>query len=206
MRIFNEVVGSKEELRSFHGKPSMVAKNKVITNIDEHIREFLALSPFLVVSTSDKEGKCDVSPRGDHPGFVMVLNEKQILIPERPGNNRLDSLTNILENPQVGLLFFIPGLRETLRINGKACLVRDEDQLEQMAVNGKRPLVAIAVDVEECFVHCAKALIRSELWNPESWTEQEYLLMPSKMLAVHAKIDSETVEARLKESYEKKLY
>jgi uncharacterized protein len=206
LRTFNNVVGSKEELRLFHGKPSMIAENKVITHIDEHIREFLALSPFLVVSTADNEGKCDVSPRGDYPGFVTVLNEKQLLIPERPGNNRLDSLTNILANPQVGLLFFIPGLRETLRINGKACLVRDEDLLEQMKVNGKRPMVAIAIEVEECFVHCAKALIRSGLWNPDRWSEQESLPRPSKMLAAHAKIDSETVEARLKESYERKLY
>jgi uncharacterized protein len=206
---FKNAITTIEELRALVGSPTEFAQRKVVNSLDKHIRHFIELSPFLVMSTSNKNGNCDVSPRGDAPGFVMVLNEKQLVIPERPGNKRVDSMINIIENPQVGLLFFIPGLGETLRVNGKACLIQDEGLLEKMAVNGKKPLVAIGVDVEECFIHCAKAFIRSGLWNSEGWAKKETLPRAAKILADHYQIEGTTesdVEKRLQEGYKERLY
>lgn len=206
---FKEPIRTKDELRSMMGFPSELVKNKTIPMIDEHCRDFISKSPFLVLSTSDKEGYCDVSPRGDLPGFVQVLNENQIVIPERPGNKRMDSMRNILSNPRVGLIFFIPGLGETLRINGQAALIKDSKILESMAVKGKSPLVGIAVDVEECFIHCAKAFIRSGLWNPSSWQEKELLPSVATIISDHVNLPNttaQTVEEGLKESYKERLY
>lgn len=162
-----------------------------------------------MISSSDKSGNCDVSPRGDMPGFIKVLNEKYLIIPERPGNKRIDTMLNILANPNVGLLFFIPGLEETLRVNGKACLVKDNELLEQMAVSGRMPLLAIGVEVEECFIHCAKAFKRSGLWDLSSWLDEKSLPSAAKMLFEHAKLpgsSTESIEERLRESYTKRLY
>lgn len=206
---FKEPIRTEDELRSMMGFPSELVKNKTIPMIDEHCRDFISKSPFLVLSTSDKEGYCDVSPRGDLPGFVQVLNENQIVIPERPGNKRMDSMRNILSNPRVGLIFFIPGLGETLRINGQAALIKDSKILESMAVKGKSPLVGIAVDVEECFIHCAKAFIRSGLWNPSSWQEKELLPSVATIISDHVNLPNttaQTVEEGLKESYKERLY
>lgn len=206
---FKNVISTHEELRSIFGNPSEMVKRKVITSIDSHCRDFIAQSPFLVLATAGNVGTCDVSPRGDAPGFVSIIDDKHLLIPERPGNRRMDSIENILTNPEVGLLFFIPGLGETLRVNGKACIVQDEDLLEGMAVRGKAPLLGIGVQVEECFIHCAKALIRSGLWNPASWQEKEQLPSPSKILTDHIKMTEYSVkemEEMLKLSYEKGLY
>lgn len=207
--IYKETVCTEDELRSMLGFPSELVKNKTISIIDDHCRDFISKSPFLVLSTSDKEGYCDVSPRGDLPGFVQVLNENQLVIPERPGNKRMDSMLNILSNPRVGLIFFIPGLGETLRVNGQATLIKDSKILGSMAVNGKSPLVGIAVDVEECFIHCAKAFIRSGLWNPSSWQEKALLPSVPKIISDHVSLPNttaKTVEEGLKESYKERLY
>ncbi|MFD1864209.1 pyridoxamine 5'-phosphate oxidase family protein [Planococcus chinensis] len=206
---FPNTIQTIEELLEFTGKPSELVNNKVISYLDEHCRAFIVKSPFLMISTSDASGFCDVSPRGDAAGFVHVMNDRQLIIPERPGNKRMDSLQNILSNPNIGLLFLIPGLGETLRINGKASVVRDLELLEKMAVNGKRPLLGIGVDVEECFIHCAKAFRRSELWNPETWMDQEELPKGAKILAAHAKlpnVDEAAVGKLLEKSYREKLY
>jgi hypothetical protein len=206
---FKETIRTEDELRLMMGFPSELVKNKTISIIDSHCRDFISKSPFLVLSTSDKEGHCDVSPRGDLPGFVQVLNENQIVIPERPGNKRMDSMRNILSNPRVGLIFFIPGLGETLRINGQATLIKDSKILESMAVKGKSPLVGIVVDVEECFIHCAKAFIRSGLWNPSSWQEKELLPSVATIISDHVNLPNttaQTVEEGLKESYKERLY
>ncbi len=133
---FPNTIKTVEELREITGNPSELVNNKVISYMDEHCRGFIAKSPFLTLSTADESGFCDVSPRGDKAGFVYVLNDKQLIIPERPGNKRMDSMRNILSNPNIGLLFLIPGLGETLRINGKASVIHDEELLEKMAVNG----------------------------------------------------------------------
>lgn len=204
-----DVVTSAEELQEWLGTPSQLAANKVIDHLDTHVRHFISLSPFLTMSTADANGHCDVSPRGDAPGFVLVLDEKRLVIPERPGNKRIDSIRNILSNPRVGLLFLIPGLEETLRINGRAVVVRDAELLAKMAVNGRSPLLGIVVEVEECFVHCAKALKRSGLWKPETWQEREHLPNPARMIADHVKlpgVTTEKVAGMLEESYTKRLY
>ncbi|AST91212.1 MULTISPECIES: pyridoxamine 5'-phosphate oxidase family protein [Sutcliffiella] len=206
---FQKTIETEEELRSILGYPSELVKNKVITYLDHHCKEFISKSPFVVMSTADKSGSCDVSPRGDQPGFVQVLSEQQLIIPERPGNKRMDSMRNILSNPNVGLIFLIPGLGETLRVNGKAKLVMDDELLDAMAVKGKKPLIGIGVEVEECFIHCAKAFKRSGLWEPSTWTEKKLLPSPSKILFEHAKLPNtsvESIEERLVESYSKRLY
>lgn len=204
-----DVVTSAEELQEWLGTPSQLAANKVIDHLDAHVRQFLSLSPFLTISTADADGHCDVSPRGDAPGFVYVMDDKRLVIPERPGNKRIDSIRNILSNPRVGLLFLIPGLEETLRINGRAVVVRDAELLAKMAVNGRNPLLGIVVEVEECFMHCAKALKRSGLWKPETWQEREQLPNPARIIADHVKlpgVTTEKVEGMLEESYTKRLY
>ncbi len=207
--MFKDIIETEAELRELLGSPSELASKKVIHHLDHHCVEFLSKTPFLVMSTADGQGFCDVSPRGDRPGFVHVLNEKQFVIPERPGNKRVDSLRNILSNPRVGLQFFIPGLGETLRVNGKACIVRDEELLEKMAVGGRKPLLGIGVDLEECFIHCAKALKRSGLWDTESWFEKELLPSAAKILFAHAKLPNssvDTIQKSLEESYTKRMY
>lgn len=170
-------VNQPAELRELLGPPSAGAVKKQIARLDRHARRFIELSPFLCIGTADAEGRADVSPRGDPPGFVQVLDDRTLLIPDRPGNNRADSMLNIMQNPNVGLIFFIPGFEDTLRVNGKAVLLRDPALLEKSAVNGKVPKLAIRIDVEEVFLHCAKALKRSRLWDPAAQTDRK--TMPS---------------------------
>ncbi|WP_071394052.1 pyridoxamine 5'-phosphate oxidase family protein [Bacillus tuaregi] len=206
---YQDKIESEEELRAIIGYPSELVKRKVITYVDNHCKEFISRSPFVVVSTSDERGLCDVSPRGDMPGFVLVLDEKHIVIPERPGNKRSDTLRNILANPYAGLLFLIPGLGETLRVNGKASLVKDDQLLERMAVKGKKPLLGICVEVEECFIHCAKSIIRSGLWKPEAWIDKTSLPNASKILAEHVKLpgmNEEQIKNSLDDDYKTELY
>ena len=143
--------------------------------LDEHSRAFIARSPFLLLATSNAGGRCDVSPKGDAPGFVLVLDDTHLVIPDRPGNKRFDGMRNLLENPHVGLIFIVPGREDTLRVNGRACIVKDEDLLERMVVMGKRPPLAIGVEVEECYLHCAKAFKRSHLWETKSWSDTSCL-------------------------------
>jgi uncharacterized protein len=206
---FKELIHSEEELRTLIGFPSELVERKMITYLDHNCEEYISKSPFLVISSSDQSGNCDVSPRGDMAGFVKVLNEKYLIIPERPGNKRIDTMRNILANPNVGLLFMIPGLGETLRVNGKACLVRDNELLEQMEVKGRKPLLGIGVEVEECFIHCAKAFKRSGVWDPSSWLDEKSLPSAAKILFEHADLpgsSTESIEVRLRESYTKRLY
>ncbi|MGR9049662.1 pyridoxamine 5'-phosphate oxidase family protein [Halobacillus faecis] len=207
--MFRHVISNEEELRAITGEPSELVKNKVIRHLDEGCKQFIRQSPFLTLATSDAEGNCDVSPRGDEKGFVHILNERTLIIPERPGNKRVDSMKNLLSNPQAGLIFFIPGLEETLRVNGRACIVADEDLLEKMAHRGKFPSLGIAIEVQECLIHCAKAFKRSGLWDPGTWLAKEERPSAAKILAEHAKLpdlDEEAVTRRLKESYRERLY
>ncbi len=207
-----EIISSKEEFEEFRlfiGKPSERAANKVISFIDQHCRSFISMSPFMTLATSNSEGKCDVSPRGDFPGFVSVLDEHHLFIPERPGNRRMDSAENIITNPNIGLIFFIPGLGETLRINGKAYISRDPELLEKNSVNGRAPLFGILVEVEECYIHCAKAFIRSKLWDPDSWVAEENLPAVPQMLLEHSKtpnVTADQVAKELMEGYKNRLY
>jgi len=160
------VINTLEELRAIHGEVPAGVAAKVQSRLDRHSRNFLQRSPFLILATSSSEGN-DASPRGDKPGFVEVLDDTTLLIPERPGNRLADSLTNIVSNPAAGLIIMIPGMNETLRINGRAIITDDGKLLEKVAFKGKSPTLGIIIDIEQVYFHCAKALIRSSLWNPE---------------------------------------
>ena len=210
------VVRTAAELREILGYPTERAVQKQLSALDKHCQAFIARSPFLVLSTSNARGGCDASPKGDRPGFVLVLDEQTLVIPDRPGNRRADSLLNILDNPQVGLLFLIPGMGETLRVNGSASIVQDRSLLEQLAVDGKEPQLAIVVKVQECFLHCAKALIRSQLWKPERFMPrcempslaqmiQDQLRPPGRSDQEHARIIEEHARGT-EEAYRNSLY
>ena len=206
---FRDIVTSEAALRELLGEPSDLVIRKQLAALDRHSRAFIALSPFVLVGTAGATGACDVSPRGDAPGFVLVLDEKTLVIPERPGNRRADTLRNILQTGAVGLLFVIPGVEETLRVNGRACLVRDAAILERLTVRGKQPPIAIGVEVDECFLHCAKAFKRSRLWDGESWPDRAALPSLAQMILDQVRPPGTTVEdleAYIAESYAKRLY
>jgi len=211
MSAFEHVVSSIDELRAIVEAPAPGARTllKERTALDAHCRAFIARSPLLVIATADAHGRCDVSPKGDAPGFVHVLDEHHLVIPDRPGNKRFDGIRNILENPHVGIIFMVPRYEETLRVNGRATITRDPEILERMEVQGKRPLVAIGVEVEEVFMHCAKAFRRSSLWQPEKWPDISDMKPAACMLFDHAKPTDQTVEdlARMLDlGYQKTLY
>jgi uncharacterized protein len=171
------VIKDERALRSFFSATHPIALVKCLDHLDPHALAFVARSPFLCIGTQSALGSADVSPRGDPCGFVKVLDDKTLLIPDRPGNNRLDTLSNIIANPQVGLLFMIPGFDDTLRINGTAQITRDPALLAMLAVHDRTPAVAIVVSVREVFLHCAKAFRRSKLWDPAQ--RQDRAAMPS---------------------------
>ncbi len=162
-------ITTEAELRAVLDEPAELVKAKVTDRLNELTRRFVDLSPFVLLATSGADGSCDVSPRGDPAGFVHVVDEQTLLLPERPGNRLADSLRNVIANPQVGLLFLVPGVGETLRINGRARIVTDEALLAPLAVESKTPRLALLVAIDEVFTHCPKAFIRSELWNPERY-------------------------------------
>ncbi|HEY3610653.1 MAG TPA: pyridoxamine 5'-phosphate oxidase family protein [Pseudonocardiaceae bacterium] len=163
-------ITSLDELTELVGQPSAGAAGKVRTRLHELDRAWLAESPFCLLATSDADGRCDVSPKGDPPGFTLVLDDTTIALPDRPGNRRVDGFRNILANPHIGLLYLVPGRGDTLRINGHATLVREAPFFDDLIVRGHRPKLAIVVRIEEVFYHCSKAFLRSDLWRPESWT------------------------------------
>jgi PPOX class probable FMN-dependent enzyme len=203
-------VTSERELRDLYGQPGAraVAKEQPVLTAD--CRDFIAHSPFLVMGTASADGRCDVSPKGDAPGFVQVLDDHHLVIPDRLGNNRLDGLRNIVENEHVGLIFLIPGREDTLRVNGRARIVRDEALLERLAVNGKRPVTALVVEVEQTFMHCARAFKRAGLWEPERWPDTSGVRSMQRMIwdLLPEKPAGKTVEQYERESQEnlKTLY
>ena len=160
-------IADEQSLRSLFPATHTLALQKLQTSLGIHAQAFIRRSPFLCIGTQNLDGKADVSPRGDPPGFVKILDARTLAIPDRPGNNRLDSLSNILANPSVGLLFIVPGFEDTLRVNGQATLVTDPEILATMRVNDRPPTLAIVVRVKEVFMHCAKAFRRSHLWDPD---------------------------------------
>ena len=162
---FTDTITSVEQLRTVMAQPSEPALRKEMSRLDDGCRWFIERAPFVFIATSNAQGQCDVSPKGDVPGFVQVLDDETLILPDRPGNNRADSISNILQNPHIGMIFVVPGADWTLRVNGRATIVRDADVLERCAVNGKRPALGIAVHVEEAYLHCPKCIIRSKLWD-----------------------------------------
>ena len=209
MSPFEQVVTSEQELRAILGTPVARSILKVRPLLDAHCRAFIARSPLLLMATAGSDGRCDVSPKGDAPGFVVVLDDHRLVVPDRPGNKRLDGMTNLLENPHIGLLFLVPGREETLRVNGRASITRDPEVLQRCAVQGKAPLVAIGVEVEQCFLHCAKAFRRAHFWATEQWPAADALPSLACMLFDQIRPDGVTLqeyERDIEESYAKRLY
>jgi PPOX class probable FMN-dependent enzyme len=198
---------STPELRDCYPQPLERSLRKTLTIVDAHMRQFISLSPFLCLGTS-ADGGGDVTPRGDSPGFVHVLDDRTLLIPDWPGNNRLDSLTNVVSNPNVGLLFFIPGVNETLRVNGVAEITMEPALLERWTVNGRHPRSAMRVTVREAYLHCAKALMRSKLWENDYRIERAELPSYAQMLKDQGVTPGsvEELQKAIDESYATKLY
>ena len=202
-------ISTVTELEEIVGVPAHRAAAKVRAALHPLDREWLAASPFCVLATADAEGRCDASPKGDPAGrFVHVLDDRTIAIAERPGNRRVDGYRNVLVNPHVGLNFLIPGRGDTLRINGRARLVRDGDFFDELVVKGHRPILTLIVEIEEVFYHCPKAFLRSQLWHPETWNPTA---VPSTAVITKAVIPDnpetlEELEAYYGPAYERKIY
>jgi len=171
MNKFNDVISTREQFRSIMDEPSELVARKVIHSLDKHCGVFIGRSPFIVMATADADRNVDVSPKGDPIGFVKVLDNKTLAIPDRLGNERADSIENILQNPKIGLIFIVPGKTETLRVSGVAQIVRDENLRKSLAVKNRNPEFVIVVDVKEAFFHCSKCMIRSNIWDENSWPD-----------------------------------
>lgn len=200
-------ITSEAELRELLGAPMPRAVTKERVRLHDRDRDWLAASPFCLIATAGADGSCDVSPKGDPPGFTLVLDDATLAIPERPGNRRADGFRNVLANPHVGLIYVVPGRTDTLRINGRARLVRDAPFFERMIVKGHRPKLALVVEIEQIFFHCAKAFMRSSLWKPETWRPE---VLPSHATLVKSVQDTaetlEELERWYGPDYVKQLY
>ena len=195
----------EDELQAILGEPAALVRAKVSDRLNELTRQFVNRSPFVLLATSAPDGTCDVSPRGDPPGFVRVLDERTLLLPDRPGNRLADSLRNILANPNVGLLFVIPGVGDTLRVNGRAAVVTDEELLEASAVEGKAPRLGLRIEIDEVFTHCSKAFLRSRLWDPETFVERSELPSSGEIhRSLNPDFDAETYDAERTARYERR--
>lgn len=203
-----EFIETLEDLRALYGTVSENAVKKQLDRLDAHARHFLSLSPFAAVGTQAPDGMGDVTPRGDGPGFALVLDDRTIAIPDRPGNRRLDTLENIVRNPAVGLLFMIPGMNETLRINGLARITTDAALCERLAMNGKPAITAMVVEVCEVYLHCAKAYMRSGLWKPETWPDRAEMPTLGQMLRDQIALANSATEIdqALEDGYAKTLW
>lgn len=205
------ILGDETILRGLYAPTHELAKQKLQDRLGPHAQEFIRRAPFLCIGTQHPDGRADVSPRGDPPGFVRILDPQTLAIPDRPGNNRLDTLSNIIANPHVGLLFIVPGFDDTLRINGTAQLVTDPDLLESLKVNDRTPTLAIVVRIGEVFIHCAKAFRRSHLWDPAHF--QDRTEMPSLIKIILDETsgapdaaEQKRLDAGLEEDYKRTLY
>ena len=205
---FENAINSEKELRDIMGYPNEIVTRKTIDHIDEHCQRFIEKSPFIAIATSDSRGNFDVSPKGDPAGFVKILSDKVLAIPDRPGNRKADTLSNLIQNPNVGLIFLIPGIKETLRVNGSAKIVRDEKVLELLSCQGKAPSFAIIVEVKEAFMHCAKCMIRSNLWMGVDDTKERTVASLAKTLVDHGKLDIpyEELDGMIKDDERTNLY
>jgi PPOX class probable FMN-dependent enzyme len=195
-------IREEPELRALLGEPAAIVRAKVADRLNDLTRRFVDLSPFVLLATSAPDGTCDVSPRGDPPGFVRVLDERTLLLPDRPGNRLADSLRNVLRNPHVGLLFLVPGVGDTLRVNGRATLVTDEDLLAPCAVEGKVPKLGLRIEVDEVFTHCSKAFLRARLWDPETFVDRSELPSSGEVhRSLNPDFDAERYDAERAERY-----
>ncbi|MEZ2220369.1 pyridoxamine 5'-phosphate oxidase family protein [Rhizobium sp. RCC_161_2] len=206
------VIADEQSLRGLFEATHALAILKCQDALGEHAQDFIRRSPFLCIGTQNLDGKADVSPRGDPVGFVKILDKRTLAIPDRPGNNRLDTLVNIIANPSVGLMFVIPGFDDTLRVNGRATLVNDPDLLKGMSVNDRAPKLAIVVEVAEVFMHCAKAFRRSRLWSPDHFQNRTEMPSLIKIIldettgAPSDKDEMRKMDDDLEEDYKRTLY
>ena len=205
---FKDVIRDAAQFRDLMGEPPPPCVAKTISTLDRHCRSFIARSPFVLIASANGRGRMDISPKGDAPGFVRVLDDRTLAVPDRPGNRRADTFTNVLENPRVGLIFLVPGKSETLRVSGGATIVRDADLRESMAVRGKTPDFALAVDVEEAFFHCSKCIVRSSLWIPQAWPSLEGLpsLAQTMVDAAALSMPVAALEEIIKQDESERLY
>ena len=196
------------EIRRLLGEPDGMARAKILDHIDQYQHRFIAHSPFAVLATADATGLADCSPRGDYPGFVKVLDQRTLAIPDRPGNKLADSFTNLAENDGVGLLFFIPGMRETLRVNGRGYVTDETDVLVRMRIEAKQPSLAIIVEVAEAYFHCARALIRSRVWDAASQALAEEMPSFGEIVAAQMNLDipGEAIAKDLEQNSYRSLY
>jgi uncharacterized protein len=203
-----EFITTHEQLRAIYRVASGNAVRKELRRLDPHARNLLARSPFVLIGTQDGQGNADVSPKGDRPGFCTALDDFTVAIPDRPGNNRLDSFENVLVNPAVGLIFLIPGMNETLRINGEARLTADPELCESLAVEGKRAIAVLVVKIRAVYMHCAKAFLRSELWAPETWPDRADLPTLGEILRDQLALSQtrEELDASLADAYRKTMW
>jgi PPOX class probable FMN-dependent enzyme len=205
---FNDVVTDPAHFRELMGEPPPPCVAKTISIVDRHCRTFIDRSPFVLIASANARGQMDVSPKGDAPGFVRVLDDKTVAVPDRPGNRRADTFTNVLENPRVGLIFLVPGKSETLRVSGSAKIVRDTVLRESMAARGKTPDFVLAVDVDEAFFHCSKCIVRSNLWIPAAWPALDGLpsLAQTMVDAAALPMPVEALEEIIKQDEAERLY
>ncbi len=199
-------IETKEDLRAYYGPPNERAARKQMPKLDAHAKNFIALSPFMVIASATPDGT-DASPKGDPPGFVKVLDDNTLLIPDRPGNNRVDTMSNVMESAHVGMLFLVPGMCETLRVNGRARVTTDPEVLAPHAIKGKLPRSAMIIEVDEVYLHCGKALLRADLWNPERHIERKSFPSMGQMLSDQiGDYDPVELEKGLQERYRTHLY
>ena len=193
-------------VRAHYGAPTERSQAKQLDRIDRHARAFIALSPFCVVASADAAGRCDATPRGDAPGFVAVADARTLLLPDRPGNRRVDTMLNVAENPRLGLLFLVPGLQETLRVNGRAVIVTDPEVLAPLSAQGKLPCAALRVSVEEAFFHCGKAVIRSDLWTRGAGQRPDFPTLGQIFADQIAGADAAETDRSIEDGYRNRLY
>jgi PPOX class probable FMN-dependent enzyme len=207
MLHFDEVIDTPQRLQELTRPPTARALNKVVDKLDEICRRFIAASPFIVVSSRGADGRLDVSPKGDPAGFVHVLDEKTLAIPDRPGNHRLDTFQNVLVYPEIGLIFLIPGNGDTLRVAGRAQIVRDRVLQAQLAVGGKEPEFVLVVTIEQAFMHCPKCIARSHLWSPDHWPERATVPTLAEAIMAHARPAESAADVRaFIEQHNSRLY
>lgn len=194
MLEFSDVVTSLVELRKVLGEPSHRVLRKEVSALDAHCEAFIGKAAFVLIASGDRRGRMDVSPKGDPPGFVRILDSHTLAIPDRPGNRRLDTFRNVLENPQVGLLFLVPGKQETLRVAGNASIVRDRALLDAMCIEGNAPEFALVVRVQRVMFHCGKCVIRSGLWSADRWPDPSGLPTLAEAMVHQGGLDESVTE------------
>jgi PPOX class probable FMN-dependent enzyme len=208
--MFQDVVESEAALRELYRHPQKLTQAKVRPSLDQHARTFISNAPFVLIGTANVDGTADVSPKGGPPGFVVVLDDHHLAIPDLQGNNLLDSITNVVNGSGIGLLFLIPGVEETLRVNGRACLTTDAAVLDACEVMDRRPKAAIGVTVVEQFMHCAKAFRRSELWQPDSWPDRSVIptlgCIVKDQIPEVGDVDAATIDNLLEEGYKASMW